>query len=143
MKAINIQVLTVLVLALSVLLGLSGCATQPAGLSEAQVAVVAENVLNAINTNNYTAFTHDFSPQMKAAFPQTEFSKLQTMLQTTSGKFLYTEKPGISNAQGYARYRFPSKYDNEIVYVTLTFLIGGQQVEGLFFDSANLRKLPK
>ena len=30
---------------------------------------------------------------------------------------------------------------NETVTVTITFVIGGQEVEGLFLDSVNLRKV--
>jgi hypothetical protein len=63
------------------------------------------------------------------------------MLYTSSGDFLYMDEPGISNKQGYAVYRFPCKYADESVTVTITFMIGGQEVEGLNFDSANLRKV--
>ncbi len=62
------------------------------------------------------------------------------MLQTASGNFSSLDVPSLSNNQGYAVYRFPAKYANETVYVTITFLVGGQKVEGLFFDSVNLRK---
>jgi hypothetical protein len=51
------------------------------------------------------------------------------------------DSPSLSNNQGYAVYRFPCKYANETVTVTITFVIGGQEVEGLWFDSANLRKV--
>ena len=137
----KIKVFSMVGLVLMILLGSSGCSAKPAGLSDQQVASVTENILKAIDTNNYPAFTHDFSKQMKSAFPQAEFTKLRTMLQSTSGNFIYTDVPSISNNQGYAVYRFPSKYANETVYVTVTFVIGGQEVEGLFFDSANLRKV--
>jgi hypothetical protein len=137
---VNSRFLSILVLVLVLLPGLGGCAPKPAGLSDQQVANVTENILKSIDANNYAGFIHDFSPQMKAAFPQTEFTKLQTMLQTASGKFSYMDVPTISNTQGYAVYRFPAKYANETVYVTITFVVGGQEVEGLFFDSAALRK---
>jgi hypothetical protein len=78
---------------------------------------------------------------MKSAFPPKKFSQLRTMLYTASGNFIYSNAPSISNNQGYAVYRFPCKYDNETVTVTVAFVIGGQEVEGLFFDSPNLRKI--
>ena len=137
----RVKFLAVFTLMLVILPGLSGCAPKPAGLSDQQVASVTENILRSIDTNNYAGFIHDFSPQMKAAFPQAEFTKVQTMLQTSSGKFSYMDAPSMSNNQGYAVYRFPAKYANETVYVTVTFVIGGQEVEGLWFDSANLRKV--
>jgi hypothetical protein len=127
---------------MALLAGLSGCLpARKAGLSDQQVASVTENILRALNQNNYPAFIHDFSPQMKSAFPREKFSQLQSMLYTSSGDFLYMDEPSLSNNQGYAIYRFPAKYADENVTVTITFVIGGQEVEGLYFDSASLRKV--
>ena len=139
---VNSKFLSVFALILVLLTGLSGCsAAQRAGFSDQQVASVTENILKALNDNNYPAFTHDFSPQMKSAFPPEKFSQLQTMLVQSSGKFIYMDAPSISNNQGYVIYRYPAKYAGETVTVTVTFVIGGQEVEGLFFDSAALRKV--
>ena len=133
--------LSVSVVILGLLAGLSGCLpAQKAGLTDQQVATVVENILKAIDNNNYPSFTHDFSPQMKSAFTQAKFSQLRSTLYNASGNFIYMDEPSLSNNQGYAIYRFQSKYANETVTVTVTFVIGGQEVEGLFFDSANLRK---
>ena len=139
---VNVKLLSVSTLMLVLLAGLmSGCLpAQKAGLSNQQVATVTENILKALDQNNYPSFTHDFSPQMKSAFTQAKFSQLRSMLYNASGNFLYMDDPSLSNNQGYAIYRFPSKYANETVTVTITFVIGGQEVEGLFFNSANLRK---
>jgi hypothetical protein len=139
---VNSKYLSVSALILVLLAGLSGCLpVQKAELSDQQVASVTENILKALDENNYQSFTHDFSPQMKSAFPQEKFSQLRTLLYNASGNFIYMDAPSLSNNQGYAIYRFPTKYDNETVTVTVTFVIGGQEVEGLFFDSANLRKV--
>jgi hypothetical protein len=139
---VNSKYLSVSALILVLLAGLSGCLpAQRAGLSDQQVASVTENILKALDENNYQSFTHDFSAQMKSAFPQEKFSQLRTMLYNVSGNFIYMDAPSLSNNQGYAIYRFPTKYDKETVTVTVTFVIGGQEVEGLFFDSANLRKV--
>lgn len=139
---VNTKFLLVSALLVVMLAGLSGCLpAQKAGLSNQQVASLTENILKALDQNNYPAFTHDFSPQMKSAFTQAKFSQLRSLLYNASGNFIYMNEPSLSNNQGYAIYRFPSKYANETVTVTITFVIGGQEVEGLFFDSANLRKV--
>jgi hypothetical protein len=139
---LNTKFLMVFLPVLVLLVGLSGCLpARKAGLTDQQVASVTENILRALDQKNYPAFIHDFSPQMKSAFTRERFSLLQTMLYTSSGDFLYMDEPGISNNQGYAVYRFPCKYADESVTVTITFVIGGQEVEGLNFDSANLRKV--
>ena len=138
---VNAKFLMVSALLLVMLAGLSGCLpAQKAGLSNQQVASVTENILKALDQNNYPSFTHDFSPQMKSVFTPAKFSQLRSMLYNASGNFIYMDEPSLSNNQGYAIYRFQSKYANETVTVTVTFVIGGQEVEGLFFDSANLRK---
>jgi len=137
---ITIKFAALLGLAL-LLVGLSGCAApQPAGLSDQQVTTTTENILKAMDANNYQTCTQDFSDQMKAAFTQAQFTQIRTMLQKASGAFVSVGTASLSNNQGYVAYRFTSKYANETVYVTVTFLIGGQKVEGLWFDSANLRK---
>lgn len=133
--------LSISVMILVLLAGLSGCLpAQKAGLTDQQVSGVTENILKALDQGNYPAFIHDFSPQMKAAFPPIKFSQLHTLIYNASGNFIYTDKPSLSNSQGYAVYRFPTKYADETVTVTITFVVGGQEVEGLFFNSANLRK---
>ena len=124
-----------------VLLITSGCsAPKPAGLTDQQVSDLTEKILKALDANDYQIFIRDFSDQMISAFPQEQVTALQALLGKSSGKFVSVGTPTLSNNQGYAVYRIPCKYENETVYVTITFLIGSQKVEGLFFDSANLRK---
>ncbi len=131
MRKLSILLVLSLVLAIS----LSGCsAPQPAGLSDQQLAALTENVLKSIDANDYAAFTRDFSDPMKAAFPQTGFDEIRSMLSDASGSFVSLGTPTLSNNQGYVLYRFPAQYTDETVYVTLSFLIGGQQVEGLWFE---------
>jgi hypothetical protein len=134
------KMLSLSALVLSMLV-LSACsAPQPAGLTDQQVAGVTENVLKAIDNGDYQKFTQDFSDQMNSAFSQAQFDNLRALLQKASGNYISLGTPGLTNNQGYAVYRIPAKYSNETVYVTITFLVGGQKVEGLWFDSAALRK---
>jgi hypothetical protein len=124
-----------------IILVTSGCSTpKPSGLTDQQLVSVAENILKAIDANNYPNFTQDFGDQMKSAFTQAQFDSLCTLLQTASGSYVSIGTPSLTNNQGYAVYRFPAKYAKETVYVTITFLVGGQKVEGLWFDSLALRK---
>jgi PBP1b-binding outer membrane lipoprotein LpoB len=134
------SLLILLVLALT----LAGCQpAQPAGLSNDQVAQVTANILQAIDAGDYTAFTRDFSAQMNAAFTQAQFDHLRTTLQQASGKYISQTSTSLSNNQGYAVYHIVCKYEKEDVAVTITFLTGGDKVEGLFLTSVNLVKLSK
>ena len=127
-----------------VLLAASGCsAPKPAGLTDQQVTTMTENILKAVDANDYRAYIKDFGPAMVSAVPQAQFDSMHALLQKSSGSYVSLGTPSLSNNQGYAVYRIPAKYSSETVYVTITFLVGGQKVEGLFFDSANLRKVSK
>jgi len=135
---------TPILLVLAILVLLSACAyPEPAGLTDEQLTAVAENILKAVDAGDFGQFSQDLSDQMKAAFTEDQFNSLVSMLHTASGHFVTVDKPTLTNNQGYSLYRFPATYDNETVYVTLTFLTGGQKVEGFFLDSTNLRELPK
>jgi hypothetical protein len=139
----KIKYFSMLALAL-MLVVTSGCsAPKPAGLTNDEVTSLTENILKALDANDFQKFGQDFSEQMGAVFDQAEFTKVQALLQTASGKYVSIGTPTLTNNQGFAIYRIPCKYENETVYVTITFLVGGQKVEGLFFDSVNLRKASK
>jgi hypothetical protein len=122
----------------------SGCQAfqpKPAALSDEQVGQVVENILQALNAGDYPTFTQDFGTAMNTAFIESEFNKLRDLLQNTSGKYVSKTDAKLLNNQGYAVYRFPCKFEKEDVTVTVTFKVGGDKVEGLFFDSTSLRKV--
>jgi len=129
---------------LSILLALtvlaSGCGTpDPSALTDDQVKTVTGNILSAIDAGDYAAFTQDFSDEMLAAFPEDQFTQVADMLHNASGNFVSTGDLSLSNKQGYALYRIVCKYDQEDVVVTVVIKIGGDKVDGLFFDSPNMR----
>jgi hypothetical protein len=127
-----------LLIALSILA--TGCAApKPAALTDEEVLAIAENALTALDANDYTAFIRDYSPDMLAAYSEDKFAQLRDLLQSASGKYVSSGKLSLSNNQGYAVYRIICKYEQEDVVVTIVFKVDGKQVEGLFFDSPNLR----
>lgn len=118
---------------------LTACQARPAALSDAEVVQLTGQVLTALDQDDYAAFVQDFSPAMRAAFPQAQFAELRAMLQETSGNYVACGEPSLSNRQGYAVYRLVCTFEKEEVIVTIVFAVDGRQVEGLFFDSPNLR----
>jgi hypothetical protein len=123
---------------------LVSCATpKPASLSNDQVGQVTSAVLKSIDEGNFQNFTQNFSAPMKEAFTESKFTEMQALLNKAAGKYSSCGQPSLSNSQGYVAYRFICKYELEDVVVTVTFQIAGDKVEGLFFDSVNLRKLSK
>jgi len=116
---------------------------KPAALSNDQVVQVVDNTLRAIDAGDYQRFTQGFSDDMKTAIDEAKFTSLADMLHKASGNYVSCagSEPALSNNKGYAIYRLACKYDLENVMVTVTFKVDGDQVEGLFFDSTNLRKV--
>lgn len=133
-----------ILLVLIMLVVVSGCAKpQPAGLSDDQVGTMVDNILQAINAGDYQNFKRDFSDAMITAFPETEFTKLHDLIQGTSGNYISLGELTLINQSGYAIYLFQCEYDKENVVVKVVFAIGGDKVDGLFFDSTNLRTASK
>lgn len=131
-----------LLIALSILA--AGCGpASPADLTDEQVVEITRNILTALDTGDYAAFTRDFSDEMGTALPESQFHELRDMLHKYSGKFVHPIEMSLSNKQGFAVYRITCKYEYEDVVVTVVFRIKGKQVEGLFFDSPYLRATPK
>ncbi len=127
-------------LTLALLLAACGPA-RPAALSNDQVTAGIVNILTALDAGDYASFSTDFSPTLKAALPETQFTALMTLINNTSGKVVSCgTSPQLSNSQAYAVYRLSCKFELEPVIVTVSIKTGGTQVEGLYFDSTNLRK---
>jgi hypothetical protein len=123
---------------------LIGCQTaEPAALSNDQVIKVVDNLLTGINQGDYASFARDFSDEMKTGFTEQMFTSLVDLLRNASGNYVSCAgaTPELSNNQGYAIYRLICTFEKENVVVTVTFKTEGDKVEGLFFDSTNLRKV--
>ena len=139
---LKIKWILTLLIALPVLL--SGCSpAEPAALSDEEIMTFASNLLVSLDENNYAGFITDFSEEMLAAFPESEFINLRDMIQGASGTFISADTLELTNNQEYAVYRIRCSYSLEDVMVTLVFQVDGTLVEGLFFDSTNLRAASK
>ena len=142
MKGKNPAILLIVTIATT--LFLTGCQPPtPAALSNDQVFQVVDNMLKAIDEGDLRIFSQDFSDEMKNAFTEEQFTSLAALLKNASGNYISCADtdPDISNNQGYAIYRLNCTYDKENVMVTVTFKVDGDKVEGLLFDSANLRNV--
>jgi len=135
---------TLLIVMIVTTLLLASCQPpKPAVISNDQVVQVVENTLSAIDAGDYQKFTQDFSDEMKKVFSEEQFTSLTDLLQNASGNYVSCadSDPVLSNNQGYAIYRLTCTYALESVIVTITFKVDGDKIEGLFFDSTNLRKV--
>jgi hypothetical protein len=108
-------------------------------LADDEIINLTANILTALDSGDYPAFTRDFSDEMLAAFPEDQFTQLRNLIITSSGNFVSTGKLSLSNQEEFTIYRIRCTYQQEDVVVTVVFRIDGVLVEGLFFDSPNLR----
>lgn len=119
---------------------LAGCRAEPAALSNEEIVQVTAQALTALDAGDAEAFVSDFSDEMRDLFlEESQFTALRAMLQESSGKFISCADPSLGNRGDYAVYRLRCRFEKEEVMVTVVFAVGGSQVEGLFFDSPNLR----
>jgi hypothetical protein len=86
--------------------------------------------------------TH-FSDKLRDAMSEESFDELRGLVQETSGKFISLSGPQLvkassPNAVGYV---FNCKFEKEEVVLTNYYLVDGDQVEGFFLNSPNLRKV--
>lgn len=115
---------------------------RPAALSEDEVRAVTASLLTALEQGDYARFQAYLSEEMMRALPEEQFYLLQQDILNASGRFIQTGEMRLSNRGEYAIYRMMCQYEKEKVVVTIVFKINGTQVEGLFFDSVNLRQIP-
>ena len=81
----------------------TGCAApSPAGLADDEILNITANILAALDSGDYPAFTRDFSDEMLAAFPEDQFTQLRNLLITSSGNFVSTGKLSLSNQEEFA-----------------------------------------
>lgn len=129
----------VLLAAVIVLNGCSALAPKPAALSDEEVLSATDNILKAIDSGDYAAFSEDFGEEMLGVMTESEFTKIQDLLAESSGAFQSCGEAKLVNQQDFAVYRFPCQYEKEEVTVTVVLPIDGTTVDGLFFDSPNIR----
>ncbi len=125
---------------------LTGCQPpKPAGLTNEQVIQEVNQFLQAASSGDYQGAIRNFGPTMRSAYTQAQFDQLRDLLYRASGNYLYcsNEKPSLSNVQGFAVYSLTCKFEKEDVRVTISYALGGQEIEGLYFTSVNLVKLSK
>lgn len=126
----------------------SGCLWQPLNTSFGEKEItfeqpliddITENVLQGLNENNYTKFTKDMSDVMIKVLPESRFSELVALISGTSGKYISKELSFIEEYAGYIVYIYDCQFEKEPVKLTISFKLGYYEVEGLYFDSENIR----
>ncbi len=140
-----------IMLAITLIAGtlLPGCGAER--LSESDVSYagpILDNVLTGIRDNHYDEFSRDFSDKMKTALTQENFEILVTTLNSKIGDYESKSFSGATNAikdnNTYTVVIYKAKYSKETNDVQITITLsdnnGKKLIEGLLFNSPNLKK---
>ena len=155
-KKINKQILRNTILRLTSIVSallifavvLTGCGNK---LTEADVSYagpMAENVLTAIEDNNYDQFSKDFSDKMKNTLTKENFEAMVELFDSKIGEYQGKSFAGAANTKEDGKILtvivYQAEYSREPKGVQITVSFSGNNdqkiIEGLFFNSPNLAK---
>ena len=76
---------------------------------------------------------------MIKAIPESRFDELVNLVSISSGKYLSKELASSMEDRGYVVYIYVCEFEKEPVQITISFKLGYYEIEGLYFDSVNIR----
>jgi len=107
---------------------------------------IIENILIGLKTNDYSAFSKDLSQATKIVLSQTSFDQIYNQMQTAVGDYQSKTFFSSSTKDSAITAVYIAGFSKEPAGVFVTLVLQpagtGYQVEGLTFDSANLRGQP-
>lgn len=135
-----------LVLAVFILILFTGCAPS-INISEVKPYAdpATENLLIAMNNNNFTEFVKNMDDNMKNALSKANFNELISKVNGTVGNYIPNSKrlyQAVNNDK-YITAVYLTKFTNESSEVTVKVVFkdvdGVMKITGLWFDSTKLR----
>ena len=116
----------------------------PTPINQSDVAYadpIVENMLQAMNQEDYAKFSADFDDEMKKAIPESAFKDLETLIKTKIGDYETGSKKYMRAElkSGYIVVYYAADYTNETVAVVVTTSfrdVGGKNLVGGFFLSS-------
>lgn len=142
MKLCKYVVLTTMLISMIVL---SGCSEKQPSVDEAKKFAdpITENILQAMNDDNYSRFSQDFDEQMKAALNETQYKNTIPAIKAKIGKYLSKEFVSVENKDGYLvviyKARFSQETGDVIVRSVFSDRNGKKYISGFWLDSPKLR----
>ena len=107
---------------ISVIATITGCSNSPLGRDNSVQAYsdTAELMLQAINHNDYAAFSSDFNVQMKQSMTAPAFNKFATAIRNKIGTYIADRVYGMQEQSGNMVVTFKAKFIDEPSEVTVT-----------------------
>jgi len=105
---------------------------------------IAENILTAINTDDYAKYSENFDDVMKTAMPEALFQQTNAAIKDKIGEYISKEFWKIDTQNQYTIVFYKARFTQETADVTVQIAFhevsGKNLVSGLWFNSPNLRK---
>ncbi|SMC80636.1 DUF3887 domain-containing protein [Sporomusa malonica] len=142
MKLCKIVVLITFLISLIVL---SGCSAQQLSAEETKKFAdpITENMLLAMNEDNYSRFSQDFDEQMKNVLNETQYKNTFTAIKAKIGKYISKEVVSVETKDGYAIVMYKAKFSQEPADVIVRSVFsdnnGKKHISGFWLDSPKLR----
>jgi maltose-binding protein MalE len=137
------KILSMIILALVIAAVLPGCGkgepTEKTGEPE-YAGAIAENILQAFNSGDYTAYSEYFDEAMKKAVPEAVFKATYTQIRESFGNYVSKEFSSVElNVQNiytavFYKAKFRKKTDGINVKVVFLETDNGVLVSGLWFQ---------
>ncbi|SMD00544.1 DUF3887 domain-containing protein [Sporomusa malonica] len=127
------------------LMALSGCSAQQPSAEETKKFAdpITENMLLAMNEDNYSRFSQDFDDQMKSALNETQYKNTIPPIKAKIGKYISKEFVSIENKDGYIVVLYKTKFSQESGDVIVRSVFSDKNekkyISGFWIDSPKLR----
>ncbi|WP_378953031.1 DUF3887 domain-containing protein [Pelosinus sp. sgz500959] len=137
----NILLLTALIL----LIILSGCSAQEIPLAEVKQYAdpITENILIAMNEDNYSRFSQDFDEQMKNGLDEIKYYNTIPGMKNKIGQYISKELVSVEKKDQFVVVTYKAKFSEEsgdvIVRSVFSDRNGKNYISGFWMDSQKLR----
>lgn len=136
--SMRIPILVIVLFIIAALAAGCGSASEPDYAND-----IAENILTAINTDNYPQYSEFFTDEMKDKMPEAVVREINSVIKLEIGNYESKEYWKTQNAGLYTtvfyRARFTNEPEDVIVKVVFQKINSKIYVAGLWLDSPRLR----
>jgi len=136
----NILLLTALIL----LTILPGCSAQQIPLAEVTQYAdsITENILMAMNEDNYSRFSQDFDEQMKNGLDETKYNNTIPGMKNKIGQYISKELVSAEKKDQFVVVTYKAKFSEEsgdvIIRSVFSDINGKKYISGFWMDSQKL-----
>ena len=137
----NILLLTTLIL----LIILPGCSAQQIPLAEVEQYAdsITENILMAMNEDNYSRFSQDFDEQMKNGLDEKKYYNTIPGMKNKIGQYVSKELVSAEKKDQFIVVTYKAKFSEEsgdvIIRSIFSDINGKKYISGFWMDSQKLR----